>query len=280
MKNILVPFDFSKTAEYALKLALSIAEKQKAKVNLLYVVIDPFTIRSSGLESKEYINLNIRNFLEAIKKESFTKLKQVVEKINNKDVKIAPYIFVDSNVYKGILRFIETKKTGLVVMGTHGVSDLKSKYLGTNTERVFRMTKKPVLIVREEIKQPEFRRIVFATDLEQDSRKVMNQAWELLKQYDAKIDILRINTKKDAIRSTYAIGRMRNLSKKYKSKFDFIITDAETPEAGINEYCKKSRADLLVIGVHRKKGFKRLFTDRISESITRISRIPVLTLDI
>ena len=73
MKNILVPFDFSKTSAYALNLAVSIAEKQKTTINLLYVVIDPFTIKSSGLESREYRSLNIRKFLEAIKKESFSK---------------------------------------------------------------------------------------------------------------------------------------------------------------------------------------------------------------
>ncbi len=280
MKNILVPFDFSPTSEHALKLAVSIAEKQKTAINLLYVVIDPFTIKSSGLDQKEYRNLNIRKFLEAIKKESFSNLKRVIEKINSKSVRINPYIFTDSSVYNGILEFIKTKKTGLVVMGTHGVSNLKTKYLGTNTERVFRMTKKPVLIVREEVQQPEFRKIVFASDLEHKARKVINQAWDLLKHYETKIDIVRINTKKDTIRSTYAIGRMRNLSKKYNTEFDFVIADAETPEEGISEYCRKSKADLLVIGVHRKKGFKRLFTDRISESITRTSNIPVLTVDI
>lgn len=280
MKNILVPFDFSKTAEYALNLAVSLAEKQNTNINLLYVVIDPFTIKSSGLKSQEYRSLNIRKFLEAIKKESFSNLKKVIEKLKNKRVKITPYIFVDSNVYKGILNFTDTRKTGLIVMGTHGVSDLKKRYLGTNSERIFRLTQKPVLIVREEVKQYDFRKIVFATDLEHKARKVINQAWEQLKHFNAKIDILRINTPQDSIRSTYAIGQMRNLSKKYNAEFDFIIKDALTPEAGISEYCRKSKADLLVIGVHRKKGFKRLFTDRISESITRTSNIPVLTVDI
>lgn len=281
MKNILVPFDFSKTALYALKLAVNIAEKQNTTVNLLYVVIDPFTVRSSsGIELQEYRSSNIRKFLEAIKKESFTNLKHVIKQLNNKKVKITPNIAVNAGVYKGILKFIDSKKTGLVVMGTHGVSDLKTKYLGTNSERIFRMTNKPVLIVREEVTQPEFRKIVFATDLEHKSRKVINQAWPLIKGYNAKVDILRINTPKDSIRSSYAIGQMRNISKKYTNEFDFIIKDADTPEEGINEYCTKSKADLLIIGVHRKKGFKRLFTDRVSESITRTSNIPVLTIDL
>ncbi|KXK55503.1 MAG: Stress protein UspA-like protein, partial [Chlorobi bacterium OLB5] len=269
MKNLLVPFDFSKTSNHALNLALSIAEKQNTTINLLYVVQDPFSVKSSGLGEQEYRNSNIRKFLEAIKKETYANLKHVIKKFNNNKIKITPYVTVNASVYKGILKFIDTKKTGLVVMGTHGISNLKTKYLGTNTERVFRMTKKPVIIVRDAVKQPEFRKIVFATDLEHKARKVINQAWAFLKMYNAKIDILRINTLKDSIRSTYAIGQMRNISKKYNAEFDFVLAEAKTPEEGINEYCVKTKADLLVIGVHRKKGFKRLFTDRISESITR-----------
>ncbi len=280
MKNLLVPFDFSKTSNHALNLALSIAEKQNTTINLLYVVQDPFSVKSSGLGEQEYRNSNIRKFLEAIKKETYANLKHVIKKFNNNKIKITPYVTVNASVYKGILKFIDTKKTGLVVMGTHGISNLKTKYLGTNTERVFRMTKKPVIIVRDAVKQPEFRKIVFATDLEHKARKVINQAWAFLKMYNAKIDILRINTLKDSIRSTYAIGQMRNISKKYNAEFDFVLAEAKTPEEGINEYCVKTKADLLVIGVHRKKGFKRLFTDRISESITRTTDIPVLTIDI
>lgn len=280
MKNILVPFDFSKTAMNALNLAVSIAEKQNTAINLLYIVLDPFTVKSSSIEKTDYRNSNIRKFLDAIKKETLTNLKHVIKQIDNKKVLIKPFVIVNASVYKGIFKFIESNKTGLVVMGTHGVSDLKTKFLGTNTERIFRMTNKPVLIVRGEVKQPEFTKIVFATDLEHKARKVINQAWILLKPYKAKIDVLRINTPKDSIRSTYAIGQMRSISKKYNAEFEFIIADADTPEDGINEYCIKSKADLLVIGVHRKKGFRRLFTDRISESISRTSKIPVLTIDL
>lgn len=279
MKNILVPFDFSNNALAALELANSIAEKQKAAVTVLYVIVDPFAV-NSGLSKNEYKSSAINKFLGSVKKETFNNLKNTLKYFKNKSVRMKPSLMVDASVYKGILKFIATRKTDLVVMGTHGASGIKTKFWGTNTERVFRMTHKPVLILSEEAKNNNFRHIVFASDLEKKSERVLSRAWKFIDSYDAKIDILRINTSADSLRSTYAMGKMRNLTKKYNGEFDFVIKDANSPEDGINEYLIKSKADLLVIGVHRKKGFKRLFTDRISESITRTVKIPVLTIDL
>lgn len=281
MKNILVPFDFSKTAGAALNLAIDIASKQKTTVSLLYVIADPFAVKSrSGLNESEYKSSNIRKFLEAVKKDSFANLKTVINNLDNKKVKVLPFVAVNASVYQGILKFLSSKKIGLTVMGTHGASDIKTRFIGTNTERIFRMTKKPVLIVRNKVSAPDFKRIVFATDLSPASHKVLNKAISFAKPYNAKIDILRINTHKDSIRSSYAVGLVRGLTKKYNSDFDFVLHDSNSPEQGISEYCAKVKADLLVIGVHRKKGFKRLFTDRISESIARTADLPILTIDI
>ncbi len=279
MKNILVPFDFSNHSLAALEVANSIAEKQKANISLLYVILDPFTA-SSGVSRKEYKSSNINKFLEAVKKETFNNLKNTLKYFENKKVKIKPVVTVNASVYKGILRFIDTRKTDLVIMGTHGASGFKTKFLGTNTERIFRMTSKPVMIVSGDAGNTDFKRIVFATDLEQRSVRVLSRVWKFISSYKAKTEILRINTPSDTLRSSYAIGKMRNITKKFKGEFEFVQKDADSPEAGINDYLIKSKADLLIIGVHRKKGFKRLFTDRVSESITRTVKIPVLTIDL
>jgi nucleotide-binding universal stress UspA family protein len=281
MKNIIVPFDFSETAYAAFETAVSIAYKHGAGIDLLYVIVDPFTYKSASYPTDvNYRSSNIRKFLEGIKKETFINLKNVISRSGVYKVKIQPYIETHSSVYQGILNFINKKKTGLIVMGTHGVSNIKTKFLGTNTERIFRMTKKPVLIIRSKPKTFEFKKIVFATNLEKEAKKVLNSAWAILKKYDARFDVLRVNTPKDSIRYSYAVGLMQNLTKNYDADFDFITVDAKSPEEGINSYCTKSKADLLVLGVHRRKGLNRLFTDRISEAITRVSAIPVLTIDI
>ena len=282
MKNILVPFDFSNTSTAALKFAVDIARRNKTSINLLYIIVDPFVPQDNLniYADSGFRNTDMKVFLEGIKRVSLANLNDVIKNINARGVKIVPHAELYSSAYKGILAFIGRRKTGLVIMGTHGQKNLKTLILGTNTERVFRMTNKPVLIVRDNIKNLNFKRIVFATDLEPASKKVLNQAWKIIKMYDAKTDILRINSSKDSIRSTYAIGTMRTLTKNYKGNFDFLIKDAGSAIEGISKYCDKVNADLLIIGVHRKKGYKRIFTDRVSEGITRLVKQPILTIDI
>ncbi len=281
MKNILVPFDFSKTAIAAFNLAIDIAKKQKTMVNMLYVIVDPFAVQNKPTSTPEHFSkTDVRKFLESIKKESLANLKNIISKSGCTDLSINPFVEFSPSVYKGILKFTDRKKTGLIVMGTHGLNSFKTRVLGTNTEKVFRLSKIPVLIVKSKINNFNFKKIVFATDLEFSSKNVFNQAWKIINVYDAKIDILRINSNKDSIRSSYATGKMSSLTKNYNGNFDFVVSDSTSVEEGISKYCDNNKVDLIVMGVHRKKGFKRLFSDRVSEAITRLAIQPILTIDI
>lgn len=282
MKKILVPFDFSDPATAALELAIDMAKRNKFALSVLYIIPDAFAVqnKSRSTKSSDSGNTNVRKFLDGIKAESMLNLKEVLKKYKSPGLKFTPKVEFSASVYQGILKALARQENAFAVMGTHGASNIAERFIGTNTERVFRMTKKPVIIVREKAADYNFKKIVFATNLEVPYKKVFGNAWGFIKSYNADIDILRVNTVKDSIRGSYGIGLMKSLSRGYKGKFDFVLTDAETPEEGINNYCVKSKADLLVMGVHRKKGFKRLFTDRISETISRTVKIPVLTIDI
>lgn len=282
MKKILVPFDYSLPSRAALDLAVNMAGRSSSGVNLLYVIPDVFAVqnRSRNVKQTDLSSTNVRKFLDGIRRESLINLKEIIKQYKNSGVKIFPIVELSTSIYQGILRYISKNETSFTIMGTHGASNIKKRFIGTNTERVFRMTKKPVLIVRDKITDFDFSKIVFASNLERSYRKVFSQAWKFIKLYDAKVEILRVNTIKDTMRGSYAIGAMKSLTRNYKADFDFVLVDADTPEEGISRYCDKSKAGLLIIGVHRKKGFKRLFTDRVSESITRTSNLPILTIDI
>lgn len=282
MKKILVPFDFLTPATAALDLAIDMAKRNKFAVNVLYIIPDAFAVQNKTRTTKtsDSGNTNVRRFLDGVKAESMINLKEVLKKYKTTGLKLTPKVEFSTSVYQGILKSISRQEIAFAVMGTHGAANITERFIGTNTERVFRMTKKPVIIIRDKAPDFNFKKIVFASNLEAPYKKVFGKAWGFIKPYNADIDILRVNTVKDSIRGSYGIGLMKSLSRGYKGKFDFILKDASSPEEGINSYCEKSKADLLVIGVHRKKGFKRLFTDRVSETISRTVKIPVLTIDI
>lgn len=60
---------------------------------------------------------------------------------------------------------VNNPKIDLVVMGTSGHSKLEEMIIGSNTEKVVRHSRCPVLTVHETAAKKEFKNIVYATSL-------------------------------------------------------------------------------------------------------------------
>jgi universal stress protein A len=143
-KKILVPTDFSKFSDNALKQAYDIAKQYKAKIYLLHVIevvrtcsidycLDDQTIRALDEKSLEFSEKMIR--------------KQINKVFKSKDVEVV------SDVKKGtpleeILKEQQSKKMDLIVIASHGKTGLLSHLIGSVAEKVARGAKCPVMLVR------------------------------------------------------------------------------------------------------------------------------------
>ena len=70
MKKILVPFDFSKEAEYALQLAVQIAEESDSSINLMNVIEHPTpsSFKTMGIEDYDPMeNVYITQLIQKVK---------------------------------------------------------------------------------------------------------------------------------------------------------------------------------------------------------------------
>ena len=143
-KKILVPTDFSKFSDNALKQAYDIAKQYKAKIYLLHVIevvqtcsidycLDDQTVRALDEKSLEFSEKMIR--------------KQINKVLKSKDVEVV------SDVKKGrpleeILKEQQSKKMDLIVIASHGKTGLLSHLIGSVAEKVARGAKCPVMLVR------------------------------------------------------------------------------------------------------------------------------------
>lgn len=144
-KKILVPTDFSKYADAALKKALALAGRHDAKIYLLHV-IDKQIQQCAVDYCLKY------EVVEALKKESLkeakTKLKKEAEAIaKSKKIKIA------FDIKKGIpseviLNEQKVKKIDLIVISSHGKTGLLKQLMGSVADKVIKGAKCPVLVVK------------------------------------------------------------------------------------------------------------------------------------
>ena len=140
---ILVPTDFSVTADAALDYAIGLAEKFGASIQLLHVLDDPFVFE--GMSAEAYI-------AEAPVLRT-AMLEDARERLRHRAAPREDGVQVEREVLFGhgartIAEYAAERHVDLIVMGTHGRTGLAHFMLGSVAERLVRTAPCPVLTVK------------------------------------------------------------------------------------------------------------------------------------
>jgi universal stress protein A len=150
IKKILVPTDFSKFSDNALKQAVEMAKQNKAKIYLFHV-INPFYVSPNiQLYAGDYsVDPTIVMDLEQKSMQYAQDMmqKQIRKVVKSSDVGIVSDLR-KGTPYQEILKEQEDKKIDLIVIATHGQTGLKGYLLGSVADKVARHAKCPVYLVR------------------------------------------------------------------------------------------------------------------------------------
>src|SRR5262247_3927684 len=176
IRAILFPTDFSAVANSAFPLALAVAAQYDAIVQSIHISHggDPHITETSRYE-----------FPAAPTGSSAVR---VIETIVPKD---------DQDPAQVIMSQAEQRTCDLIVMASHGRSDVAQFFLGRSVaEQVARDSKIPTIIARlygpRRTTRPidRFERIVYATDLTESSRRILPLAASVAKRTRAKLEAL------------------------------------------------------------------------------------------
>jgi nucleotide-binding universal stress UspA family protein len=149
VKKILYPTDFSDCSYEALKVAAEIALKEGAELYLLHVLPDmPHRLLDPDLikESEEF-EPGLSEYEEALNRRAQQKLHEVIAQRVPKDLKPRTLV-TRGDAASEIARIAEAERAGLIVMSTHGMKGWREVELGSVTERVVRLSTRPVLTIR------------------------------------------------------------------------------------------------------------------------------------
>jgi nucleotide-binding universal stress UspA family protein len=134
--NILLPTDFSDTAEHAMQQAKGLASSFSATLHVLHVIPDPtWSVEGTGWALPDLIGTWDREAqvrLQAL--ESQDHPMQVHTRRGDPSVEISQYA--------------GEHQIDLIVMGTHGHGPIQRMLLGSVAEKVIRTAPCPVLTVR------------------------------------------------------------------------------------------------------------------------------------
>lgn len=279
MKTILVPTDFSNYAQWALRMAAKIAKQAKCQVTLLHVVEHPgndsFNVEGqiavgAGWEDKLYTLKLIEHAKKQLAEGAYYLAQEGIE---------TRTVLRMGNAFHGISTEVLEQEADLVVMGSAGESMIDELIRGSNTDKVIRLSKCPVLTVHEDPGSDMFKDIVYATSLAENENSFGYVVKRMQELFGSTVHLVRINTSMNFQPDRIVKPAMVAFAGKLQLKnYTLNMCSDLDEETGIIHFASNIGAGLICMTTHGRSGLSYLFLGSVAESVVRHTRKPVLTL--
>ncbi len=276
MNKILVPIDFSQSSEFASKMANAIAKKSNSEVFLLHMIELPTGIVDMGAgtnfsipESMLYLRKVKERILEF--KEQFFHENELVH-----------HSIRFQNPYEGILKYAEKIEADLIVMGSKGHSEFEEILIGSNTEKVVRSSKAPVLVVKRDSEKFKMKNLVFASNFKDEADKEpFSKFLDFANSFKSKVHLVKINTPSNFESTQEAKEKIANFTEEFDlPKHTINIYNDSSVKSGILNFARDIEADLIAMCTHGRSGLSHLFSASVTKNLSKDALKPMLTIKI
>jgi nucleotide-binding universal stress UspA family protein len=268
MKTIIVPLDFSDESLTGLDLALILAGKTGANVQLVHV-IGKHIAANKELFDKE--NQHAKEKFEDI-------LQKCREKGNISCV--VNYTVSEGQIFKEIADLADKYDDPLTVLSTHGASGFEELFIGGNAYKIISHSRNPVITVRNSKLISKIDSIVLPLDFTFQTREKVPYTVELAKAFNSKIHLLTI--RKSNLKSIEK--KLHQYSQQVASYIDaHKISYTVEHLHGNNltdvtlDYSKSVDADMISIMTEQEKVASNLLLGNFAHQMINKSFIPVLS---
>jgi nucleotide-binding universal stress UspA family protein len=166
---IIVPWDFSDRAEFALEHALNYSAISGKDVVLLHIVK-----RAKEIE------------------EAAKQLDEKIEEIKQKFGRPVHVIIREGNIFSSIAEVIEETDATFAIMGTHGMKGMQ-KLTGSWALKVITGSKSPFIVVQSPPKEREINDIVVPVDFKMENKEKLSWMHYISALFDCKFHLVYID---------------------------------------------------------------------------------------
>ncbi|HZZ80128.1 MAG TPA: universal stress protein [Gemmataceae bacterium] len=303
IRSILVPLDGSTFGEHALPLAITLAKRLDASLNLIHVhsLLDATYAELQVFDNTldQEMRNKEREYLHAIQKQVQDRLSVPVT-IRN----------VDGDIPAVIREQADSLQASWVVMTTHARGPMGRFWLGSNTDELIRTLPIPLIAVHPGVGSPDFAKeqriqhMLVPLDGTPLAEDILESASAFAKAMGSDITLLRVVTPvypvtlpaEPAIFGSVATDIMDRVEKMHadlrrdatayletvaaRLRADGITVQArviveEQPGVAILEAAKPP-IDMIAIETHGRGGLSRLLLGSVADKVIRGSHVPVL----
>lgn len=257
IRKILLPTDFSHSAQIALDYAIQFAGRNKSlKIFVLHVLDNDADERRADAEQE------------------MKKIEQQIARQTNSECHSA---ISTGSLVDVVLDMQQEQDIDLILMGTSG---LAGEHTETRASRLVLEADCPVLVVPAHASALQIKNIALALDLEAfDDTFSLGVVHNIARWYGAKVHILTVNNKPDG--SLPSRKQVEDTLDYYLDTLDYHYAfpkDADILQ-GIQQYVEEHQIDMLAVlpRNHAKQG--KPSEGRLTKLLALHTRVPLLTVD-
>jgi nucleotide-binding universal stress UspA family protein len=270
-KKIVVGVDFSDCSINAFEHAITIAQKAKAGIIMVWV---------NHLDySKEIFSVEPRQ----LKDEVENRFREMIEKYEKKlwGQKLE-YDIRKGKVYKEICTVAEERDAFLIVIGTHGSSGFEEFWIGSNANRTVSAATRPIITIRSGVdSSKDLKKIVMPFDSTKVTRQKLDFTTLLAGYFKSEVHVLGLFTSNmDDLR--YRIRNYVAQAEDYlkEHNLDYVVTylEAENITQKTLDYAQEIDANLISIMTEQETHTSNLWMGPYASQMVNHSPIPVLSI--
>jgi nucleotide-binding universal stress UspA family protein len=271
MQPIIVAVDFSNTSIHALEYAISLANKMKSDIHLIWVdklnpqeSVYPDTSNENRNEAKKRFEELITNYSSAL-----------VKGISME------YKLKKGRIYREVENLARSVEAELIVTGAHGISGYEEYWIGSNAYKIVTYASVPVLTVRHDFTiRKKINRILVPMDSSQETLQKIPFVVKLATLFKSEVHL--VTTHNSRLKSIQRISEkitqtaLAYLQKNQVRVIEDSIVANDLTKAVLN-YAEKVNADLIAIMKEMETPVTILLGAQAQQLINQ-SPVPVLSI--
>lgn len=279
--NILLATDYSEAGMGAELYGIQFAQNTNSKLHLIHIYdkISNFTPDEplAYAQTKNDIRESELYILEQHREKLFYLLD-----INENDL-ACECIVREGEPENEMCEIAERLGIDFIIVSTHAANVFKDLFFGNQTWNIIKKAKMPVLAIPRDVFYTGIKNIVFATEYREGEIPVINFLVQFAKQFDASITMLHItnNVLSDKLKSNMFDYFKKEISTEILyDKLDMQIARYGNIVDGLNDFCDKSKADVVVMSHQKRYFFRNIFNPITSTTrkMTFDTQVPLLSI--
>jgi len=257
-RPIIIPWDFSDLAEFALQHAEKIAKIVNCDIVLLHIIK-----KSSEIEKATE---NLENVVIEQEKKYGIKPKFIVR---------------EGSIFTDINKIIDEEDAFFAIMGTHGIKGMQ-KFTGSWALKVIIGSSAPFIVVQDSPQKDTLKKIVFPVDFKFSEKEKLVWANFLYKYFKSKFYLCYIDSNDQILKKKIMSNMI--IAKKFLTEkgvdFDIVKLEGKNVSDDALKYAEEIKADLIMISTTKNISFQDYMLGASEQKlIANPNKIPVMTIN-